>query len=341
MPAKRSRTVRAHCHRASSPLPPSLPPPSLPPPSSSPRRSPSPLPRASSPDFPAYVMPGPAAEKALRKEQEPGRKQLNRKIVKLEKKTRWVLSSSLLVRCCLPSPSARDPGNAVLQAKLQHAREDYQDDYGAFIADKHWKKFDAERTRLLEARKTVATTGLLFPTSNGIYRLNQAYRFYYDGRQALFDKYDVDIEPKDRHSYAIGMKLEAVFHYLRLAAQARGDQDTMKRLALESFTIDLSNPYPQGDKRRADLEATYREHLRYFARSGYTVDSPLGTETKTNFQWTCHPDPDRDGFESVILNYTRGRSFKDTLEDFADDACKEAGVLPAALFYGSAAPVAM
>ncbi|KAJ7699145.1 hypothetical protein B0H16DRAFT_1484263 [Mycena metata] len=169
MPAQRSRTVPAHRCRASSPWPPSsspwppslsLPPSSPLPPSSSPRRSPSPLPRASSPNFPAYVMLGPEAEKALCKEQEPRRKQLNRKIVRLQKEL------------------ASAPDNTVLKAK-------------------------------------------------------------------------------------------------------------------------------------------------------------------TTFQWTCHPESDENNFEDIILNYRRGRSFKDALEGFGITASKDAGILPAALFYGSPAPAAV
>ncbi|KAJ7723993.1 hypothetical protein B0H16DRAFT_1472592 [Mycena metata] len=281
--------------------------------------SPSPLPRASSPDFPAYVMPGPEAEKALRKEQEPRRKQLNRKIVRLQKEL------------------ASAPDNAVLKAKLQQSLEDHKDDFGTFIADKDFGAFAAERTRLLMARKTAAETGLL----TRHYGLNPAYRAYYDGRDALLKKYDVDIEPKDRYSETIDLGLEATFFYRGLARQGGGDRDTMKRLALESFTVNLCNPYPQGDRRRADLEATYREHLRYFAHEGYIVDSPSGTETKTTFQWTCHPESDENDFEDVILNYTRGRSFKDALEGFGIAASKDAGILPAALFYGSPAPAAV
>lgn len=103
-----------------------------------------------------------------------------------------------------------------------------------------------------------------------------------------------------------------------------------------------------------------RAHLHYFARSGYTVDAPLGTETKTHFQWTCHPDQDRTNFKDIILNFTRGaffllasfrfltsisgRSFKSRLEEWGTDACKEvgvvapatqAGVVPATVFYGA------
>ncbi|KAJ7724524.1 hypothetical protein B0H16DRAFT_1736714 [Mycena metata] len=311
MPVQRLRTVPAHRRRGSSTLPPSSPPPS-----SSPRRSPSPPPCASSPDFPAYVMPGPEAEKALHKEQEPRCKQLNRKIVRLQKKP------------------ASAPDNAVLKAKLQQSLMDYKDDFGTFIADKDFGEFAAERTRLWKARKIAAETGLL--TSD--YHLNPAYRAYHDGREALLKKYDVDIEPKDRYSETIDLGLEATFFFLGLAQQGGGDLDTMKQLALESFTVDLCNPYPQEDKRRAGLEATYREHLRYFAHEGYTVDSPLGTETKTTFQWICHPESDENDLEDVILNYMRGQSFKLALEGFGTAASKEAGILPAALFYGSPTP---
>ncbi|KAJ7690797.1 hypothetical protein B0H16DRAFT_1905173 [Mycena metata] len=276
MPVQRLGTVPAHRRRGSSTLPPLSPPPS-----SSPRRSPSPPPRASSPDFPAYVMPGPEAEKALRKEQEPRRKQLNREIVRLQKKL------------------ASAPDNAVLQAKLEQSLMDYKDDFGTFIADKDFGEFAAERTRLWKARKIAAETGLL--TSD--YHLNPVYRAW------------------------IG--LEATFFFLGLARQGGGDLDTMKQLALESFTVDLCNPYPQDDKRRAGLEATYREHLRYFAHEGYTVDSPSGTETKTTFQWTCHPESDENDLEDLAL------------EGFGTAASKEAGILPAALFYGSPTPAAV
>ncbi|KAJ7714847.1 hypothetical protein B0H16DRAFT_1477772 [Mycena metata] len=265
--------------------------------------SPSLLPRASSPDFPAHVMPGPEAEKALRKEQEPRRKQLNRKIVRLQKEL------------------ASAPDNAVLKAKLQQSLEDHKDDFGTFIVDKDFGAFAAERTRLLMARKTAAETGLL----TRHYGLNPAYCAYYDSRDALLKKYDVDIEPKDRYSETIDLGLEATFFYRGLARQGGGDRDTMKRLALESFTVNLCNPYPQGDRRRADLEATYREHLPLFRSRG----------------WTCHPESDENDFEDVILNYTRGRSFKDALEGFGIAASKDAGILPAALFYGSPAPAAV
>ncbi|KAJ7731283.1 hypothetical protein B0H16DRAFT_1773245 [Mycena metata] len=295
MPAQRLCTVPAHRRRGSSSLPPSSSPPS-----SSPRRSPSPPPRASSPDFPAYVMPGPEAEKALRKEQEPRRKQLNREIVRLQEELGKPLA--LPRHWCSPSPSTSAPDNAVLKAKLQQALEDYKDDHGAFIVDKHFGEFAAEHTRLLMARKTAAETGLL----TRHYGLNPAYCTYYDSREALLKKYDVDIEPKDRYSETIDLGLEATFFFLGLARQGGGDLDTMKQLALESFTVDLCNPYPQDDKRRAGLEATYRKYLRYFAHEGYTVDSPSGTETKTTFQWTCHPESDENNLEDVILNYTRG-----------------------------------
>ncbi|KAJ7751630.1 hypothetical protein B0H16DRAFT_1839967 [Mycena metata] len=272
------------------------------------------------PYFPAYVMPGPEAEKALHKEQEPRRKQLNREIMRLQKKL------------------ASTPNNTVLKAKLQQSLVNYKDDFSTFIADKDFGEFAAEPLACgrLE-RLLVPETGLL--TSN--YHLNPAYCAYYDSRKALLKKYDVDIEPKDRYSETIDLGLEATFFFLGLARQGGVDLDTTKQLALESFTVDLCNPYPQDNKRRAGLEATYREHLHYFAHEGYTVDSPLGTETKTTFQWTCHPESDENSLEDVILNYTCGRSFKLALEGFGTAASKEAGILPAALFYGSPTPAAV
>lgn len=71
----------------------------------------------------------------------------------------------------------------------------------------------------------------------------------------MFDKYDVDIEPDDRWTRAIETMLDALFFYTKLEANAGGDRDVMTHLALESFTINLRNPYQQGDKRRAELEA--------------------------------------------------------------------------------------
>ncbi|KAJ7738189.1 hypothetical protein B0H16DRAFT_1730083 [Mycena metata] len=258
-------------------------------------------------------MLGLEVEKALRKEQEARRKQLNREI----------------------SPSASAPDNAILKAKLQQSLVDYKDDFGTFIADKDFGEFAAESTRLWMARKIAD-----WPTHQN-YHLNPAYCAYYDGREALRKKYDVDIEPKDQYSEIIDLGLEATFFFLGLARQGGGDLDTMKQVVLESFTVDLCNPYLQDDKRRAGLEATYREHLRYFAHEGYTMDSPSGAETKTTFQWTCHPESDENDLEDVILNYTRGCSFKLVLERFGTAASKEAGTLPAALFYGSPTPAAM
>ncbi|KAJ7712330.1 hypothetical protein B0H16DRAFT_1744251 [Mycena metata] len=322
MPSNHSRIARPRRQRASSPLPPSSPPP----PSSSPPRSPSPLPRASSPELPASIMLQPITDPALRRTQEAARKRFNRKIVKLKKKL------------------AQNPDNAVWQVKLEHALQDYKEEWGDFIADKHAKKFAAKRDRLLKARQLALYGGFFLRTRSGNYKINPAYRTYYEGRKALFDKYDVDIEPDDRWTRAIEMTLDALFFYTKLEANAAGDRDVMTHLALESFTIDLRNPYQQGDKRRAELEAKYRAHLRYFARSGYTVDAPLGTETKTHFQWTCHPDQDRTNFKDIILNFTRGRSFKSRLEEWGTDACKEvgvvapatqAGVVPATVFYGA------
>ncbi|KAJ7688334.1 hypothetical protein B0H16DRAFT_1753132 [Mycena metata] len=322
MPSNHSRIARPRRQRASSPLPPSSPPP----PSSSPRRSPSPLPRASSPELPASIMLQPVTDPALRRTQEAARKRFNRKIVKLKKKL------------------AQNPDNAVWQVKLEHALQDYKEEWGDFIADKHAKKFAAKRDRLLKARQLALYGGFFLRTRSGNYKINPAYRTYYEGRKALFDKYDVDIEPDDRWTRAIETTLDALFFYTKLEANAGGDRDVMTHLALESFTINLRNPYQQGDKRRAELEAKYRAHLHYFARSGYTVDAPLGTETKTHFQWTCHPDQDRTNFKDIILNFTRGRSFKSRLEEWGTDACKEvgvaapatqAGVVPATVFYGA------
>ncbi|KAJ7711509.1 hypothetical protein B0H16DRAFT_1745124 [Mycena metata] len=226
MPAQHLRTVPAYRRRGSSSLPPSSPLPS-----SSPRRSPSPPPRASSPDFPAYVMPGPEVEKALHKEQEPRRKQLNREIVRLQKKL------------------ASAPDNAVLKAKLQQSLVDYKDNFSTFMTDKDFVEFTTERTRLWKARKIAAETGLL--TSD--YHLNPAYCAYYDGREVLLKKYDINIEPKDRYSETIDLGLEATFFFLGLTRQGSGDLDTMKQLALKSFTVDLCNPYPQDNKRQAPV----------------------------------------------------------------------------------------
>ncbi|KAJ7040125.1 hypothetical protein C8F04DRAFT_1178225 [Mycena alexandri] len=325
MPAvKPSRGVRAHRQSVvrrpvdrSSSLPPSSPPAS-----SSPPPSPGPLPRASSPDFPLYVLPGPVVEEELRKLQEPQRKELNRQVLYLQKKV------------------AELPDNAVWQARLQHALEDYKELFGAWIADEDLPAFDAERKRLLKLRETVATTSLFRAYSSPeqlpeVPVVNPAYIDYFDGTEALFNKFGVNIEPQDELTSDIGDRYEAMVDYQELEAKAGGDRDTMVRLALKPFVIDVRNPYPQADPRRTELNALYRVHLYYFARGGGTVESPPDMETKTHFEWICHPDTEEDHFIDVVLNYTRGVSFKASIEKWGKDACKAAGILSAESFYGA------
>ncbi|KAJ7040124.1 hypothetical protein C8F04DRAFT_1254271 [Mycena alexandri] len=311
MPAvKPSRGVRAHRQSVvrrpvdrSSSLPPSSPPAS-----SSPPPSPGPLPRASSPDFPLYVLPGPVVEEELRKLQEPQRKELNRQVLYLQKKV----------------------------------VEDYKELFGAWIADEDLPAFDAERKRLLKLRETVVTTGLfrafldLSPEQlPELPEINPVYIDYFDGTEALFNKFGVNIEPEDELTSDIGERYDAMVDYQGLVAKARGDRDTMVRLALKPFVIDVRNPYPQADQRRTELNALYRVHLYYFARGGGTVESPPDMETKTHYEWICRPDRENDHFISVVLNYTRGVSFKASIEKWGKDACKAAGILSAESFYGA------
>ncbi|KAJ7024112.1 hypothetical protein C8F04DRAFT_1270672 [Mycena alexandri] len=307
MPAvKPSRGVRAHRQSVvrrpvdrSSSLPPSSPPAS-----SSPPPSPGPLPRASSPDFPLYVLPGPVVEEELRKLQEPQCKELNRQVLYLQKKV------------------AELPDNAVWQARLQHALEDYKELFGAWIADEDLPAFDAERKRLLKLRETVATTSLFRAYSSPeqlpeVPVVNPAYIDYFDGTEALFNKFGVNIEPQDELTSDIGDRYEAMVDYQELEAKAGGDRDTMVRLALKPFVIDIAST------------------CTISPAGGGTVESPPDMETKTHFEWICHPDTEEDHFIDVVLNYTRGVSFKASIEKWGKDACKAAGILSAESFYGA------
>ncbi|KAJ7726639.1 hypothetical protein B0H16DRAFT_1735569 [Mycena metata] len=187
--------ARGRWWKALSPLPPSSPPPpSPPPPSSSPPRSPSPLSRASSPELPASIMLQPITDPALRRTQEAARKRFNRKIVKLKKKL------------------AQNPDNAVWQVKLEHALQDYKEEWGDFIADKHAKKFAAKRDRLLKARQLARADGGFIGEANeswGSWALREL-PFY--GVDLPLYAYELHRTGPGQHDF--DLSIEGTFQYL-------------------------------------------------------------------------------------------------------------------------------
>ncbi|KAJ7027182.1 hypothetical protein C8F04DRAFT_1267324 [Mycena alexandri] len=310
--AARVRAPRSPAPRRSVPrhqsLPPSSPPPSSPPPSS-------PLPRASSPEFPLLLGRGPAAQQQLIALEEPDRVKRNKEIVELKEKV------------------TQFPDNAVYRTKLHDALEDYKDDFGTWIPDSDLPVFDATRRDLLETRSIVNLEPLFLDAATA--QFNPAYVKYFDGRCDFKDQYGVDIEPDDVLGYDIDTKGMGLFYAREIIAKSGGDLNRMRQIASQPFTIQLVNPYPQNDQRRAELDALYLEYLRYFSRRGCAVESPPDTATKTIFEWVCRPTLVDGELVETILSYMRGRSFRQRVEWYGEQAREKAGVVSADTFYGS------
>lgn len=86
-------------------------------------------------------------------------------------------------------------------------------------------------------------------------QFNPAYVKYFDGRCDFKDQYGVDIEPDDVLGYDIDTKCMGLFYAREIIAKSGGDLNRMRQIASQPFTIQLVNPYPQNDQRRAELDA--------------------------------------------------------------------------------------
>ncbi|KAJ7027281.1 hypothetical protein C8F04DRAFT_1189716 [Mycena alexandri] len=249
---------------------------------------------------------GPAAQQQLIALEEPDRVKRNKEIVELKEKV------------------AQFPDNAVYRTKLHDAHptvEDYKDDFGTWIPDSDLPVFDATRRDLLETRSIVNLEPLFLDATTA--QFNPAYVKYFDGRCDFKDQYGVDIEPDDVLGYDIDTKGMGLFYAREIIAKSGGDLNRMRQIASQPFTIQLVHSYPQNDQRRAELDALYLEYLRYFSRRGCAVESPPDTAMKTIFEWVCRP------------TLVDGRSFRQRVEWYGEQAREKAGVISADTFYGS------
>ncbi|KAJ7021428.1 hypothetical protein C8F04DRAFT_1273736 [Mycena alexandri] len=220
-----------------------------------------------------------------------------------------VLTASLVAASIVSSASRIVPGepdrvkrNKDIVELKEKVVEDYKDDFGTWIPDSDLPVFDATRRDLLETRSIVNLEPLFLDAATA--QFNPAYVKYFDGRCDFKDQYGVDIEPDDVLSYDIDTKGMGLFYAREIIAKSGGDLNRMRQIASQPFTIQL-------------LDALYLEYLRYFSRRGCAVESPPDTATKT------------------IFDYMRGRSFRQRVEWYGEQAREKAGVVSADTFYGS------